>query len=403
MSRYPKFFEYMNARGGTDEKAKVDVTGDQIDMPTPKAKDDPHKRNKKKKGGKQPQVSEYLNASGKLVEKPLVDMKADYKGPDPSSPPGKDSTPYRAANSGAGKSGSAQSGLGDMGYKNLKYQPNTNTETGDKVVSSWPKTKTEQFIAQTRGMSTAEFSQYMIEAHGCKHVDFIKAVKYVADLANHNDSLMGNFVHEVKNTGGIGKLLRTILTQPEAFDELQELFGEKRAKSLRRTMNKQILEGVSPPIKPDGLDDDDDMEDDDMEMSDLDNDMDDMDDEDLDDEGFGDDELGDEPQLCPHCGKDINEPPEDDDELGGDFPLGGDDDLESELGDEDFEDDMDDEEDMDMGLDDEEMDLDDDEDDMDDDDLDLDDEDDEDEDDEIGSRKKKFGDMLGGAMDKMKM
>lgn len=403
MSRYPKFFEYMNARGGTDEKAKVDVSGDQIDMPTPKAKDDPHKRNKKKKGGKQPQVSEYLNASGKLVEKPLVDMKADYKGPDPNSPPGKNSTPYRAANSGGGKSSSAQSGLGDMGYKNLKYEPNTNTETGDKVVSSWPKTKTEHFIAQTRDMSTAEFSQYMIEAHGCKHVDFIKAVKYVAELANHNDSLMGNFVHEVKNTGGIGKLLRTILTQPEAFEELQELFGEKRAKSLRRTMNKQILEGVSPPIGPDGPNDEE-PEDEDMEMSDLDNDM-----EDLDDEGFGDEELKDEDSICPHCGKDINEPPEDELSPGGDFPDDMDD-LDSELGDEDFEDEMDDE-DMEMGLDDEEMDMDD-EDDMDLDDEDMDDEDDEDldldlddeedEDDELGPRKKKFGSMLDGAMGKMK-
>ena len=38
-----KFQEYLNSRGKIEEKGKISDTGDVVDMPTPKAKEDPHK------------------------------------------------------------------------------------------------------------------------------------------------------------------------------------------------------------------------------------------------------------------------------------------------------------------------------------------------------------------------
>lgn len=181
------FQEYMKSSGATEKKAVVDPSGDQVDMPKPKAKDDPHHTNKKTKGehpqvkegaetdkydnvrkvkgqyvfdsetapqvkgdGKLPfsksksydtkdgveQVKEYLASQGKLVTKPSEEMVADYHGPNPNAP-------TQAATSGKGWKGGTNDGSpspyrapgmspnddgphGGLGYMGgTKYEPNT--------------------------------------------------------------------------------------------------------------------------------------------------------------------------------------------------------------------------------------------------------------------------------------
>lgn len=307
MSNFPSFLEYLNSRGKTDEKPTVDASGDVLDVPNLK---------KPKKPKKQPQI-EYINASGKLVEKPETETVPDYSGPDPHLTPM--GTPYKAPSSGKNMS-SSEKGLGDLGADNLKYNPDTKLE---KTVSSWPKGKTESFLNKTNEMNIAEFTRYMLETCGCGHVvdsDEIpgvtayttgkifphppEAIKYVVVMANKNDSLLDNMVHELKGTGGLGKLLKSILGHPEAYDELTNLFGDEeegsnRCKAFANAMNGNYLkfvtdqegmyESVAPPLGFDmDLDVDDDEESDPMgELSGFD----DEDPEELEDP----DEFSDEP------------------------------------------------------------------------------------------------------------
>ena len=350
--KHPSFLEYLNTRGGTDEKAKVDASGDQVDMPKPKAKEDPHKTNKKGKKVKQVTESkkrrsfkEYLSGNGKLVEKPTVDAKADYHGPDPKSPEG-NPTPYRAANSGSSASSNRESGFGDMGNKSLKYEPKT--DVTEKTVSSWPKTKTEGFLNETKNMSLAQFTKHMIENCGCGQVVSEElpgvtayttgkiqphppeAIKYVAVLANKNENILDNIVHEIKSTGSLGKLLKSLLQHPEAFSEFSALLGDeidgpRYARLLAKALREQgLAEAVGPPIGPKMKDDEEEEEEDPMgSLSDLDmGDEEEMDDEDMDDEEMGDEEMPDD-MDDEEMGDE--EMPEDDFDLGsltGDFKMG---------------------------------------------------------------------------------
>lgn len=327
MKEMPSFFEYMNTRGKTEIKAKVDELGDNIDVPKPKAKEDPHN----KKGKKPEQVKEYINASGKLVEKPTVSMVPDYNGPDPHAPQkaghadlGNQTgspSPYRAANS-SNYSTKAESGLGDKGDKALKYEPSTDTskDGGQKVVSSWPKMKTESFLEKTKEMSLTEFASYMIEC-GCGQVP-AESIKHAADVLTTETSI-SRTLFEVKRNGKLDLLVRSILEHPEAYSSLIKLFSEGEEGSRRwQIFNQSMMETVGPPI---GLEDEEDEEDDeddenldDMEMAgsdedmegppedlDSDDDMDDydddededMDDEDLDDEEDEDDEDMDDDMM----------------------------------------------------------------------------------------------------------
>lgn len=298
MRHYPTFFEYLNAQGSLVEKPKIDASADTAIIPKPKAKEDPHKANKTP--AKHKQLGEYLNAKGVLVDNPGTEVVPDYNGPTDAKPPGPGSpAPYKAGNSNQAAA-KGESGFGDMGEKSLKYEPETKK---DKQVPTWPKTTTESFLAKTRGMSMSEFTKFMLEDCGCggmpeaaEDLPFVtaystgkiqphppEAIKYVVVLANKNDGVLGNLVHEIKGSGGLGKLLKAILGHPESHDELVGLLGDDAegpnlANSLARAMSMNynkflsdqegMYESVAPPIGPDteddlGMDMDDDTEDDD--------------------------------------------------------------------------------------------------------------------------------------------
>lgn len=315
MRKYPTFYEYLNAKGALVEKPVIDPSADQLDMPKPTAKDDPHQTNKTVKG-KHDQVAEYLNAKGTLVDAPSIETVPDYDGPDDKAPPGGGAN-YKAT--GTPKAAAkGENGFGNMGEKSLKYNP-ANDSKKEKTVATWPKTTTEAFLEKTKGMSMAEFTRFMLEDCGCgvpqaaEDLPFVtaystgkiqphppEAIKYVVVLANKNDEVLGNLVHEIKGSGGLSKLLKTVLAHPEAYDELVGLMGDDNegpniAGSLARAMhsnfNKFLMdqegmyESVAPPI---GLDDEEEEGFGDNsfeEEPEDDHDMEGMDDEDHDDAG----------------------------------------------------------------------------------------------------------------------
>lgn len=267
-----------------------------------------------------PKFNEYINSRGKVVAKPKTEKIADYDGPNPVSPqkpvtkgknwdsmaasPKENPGPYRAPGKDKGQQ-KPESGLGDKGDKKLVYNP-----------------KVEGFLRETKNLSSSEFAKYMLETCGCGgmtedipgvtaytsgkiHPHPPEAIKYIVYLSNKNDSVLNNMIHEMKETGCLSKLIKSLLDYPEAYDELSNLFGDdeegpKRCGCLARAMDssynkfiddqESMYESVGPPF---GIDDENDKSDDvfnneeDDEEDDMDSDDDfDMDDEDSEDSDF---------------------------------------------------------------------------------------------------------------------
>jgi hypothetical protein len=323
----------------------------------------------RKKNEKKGMKKEYVNDQGKLVEKPEVAAVADYKGPDPKAPEGKNSAPYKAANDKT-KSPTfdvEKNGLGELGNNDLKYEPKTDYKQ-EIVKSSW--SKTENFINKTKGMTLSEFTKYMLDECGCgsvadEELPYVtaytsgkfqphppEAIKYVVVLANKNNNILDNVVQEMKSSGLLGKVLKALLDHPESYEELTSLFGDpdmgpSRCKLFAKSMDgnvkkfvqdhDSIYESVSSPVGFE-IEEEDDEEGEDVEDLDAEDekDMRSMDDEDMDDEDMGDmeDEMDDEDMGD-------MEDEMDDEDMG---------DMEDEMDDEEMGDEMDDE-DMHMGKD----------------------------------------------------
>ena len=301
---FPKFQEYLNSRGKVLEKGKVNDTGDCLeDTPTPKAPEDPRKKNKSQ--GKQPQVKEFLNQQGKMVDKPVVEPVADYRGPDPKSPPGSDK-PYRAAGQGTGRTKS-ETGFGDMGDQRLAYQPDVKLGDsphvpGGKSAGGWEnKTKTESFIDRTKNMTFSEFTEHMLQNGGFQANE---AIRYIVALANQNEQVLESLVHEMKRSNLLHSLMEHMLEYKESYGCLNELLGDgergaRRCYFLAKSMNEAVgppmadLEDEDEPIEPPEGDEEDalgDLEDEDTPPDDDLEGIDDEDDEEDDDEDEEDDE-----------------------------------------------------------------------------------------------------------------
>ena len=333
MSSFKKFNEYLDSRGKTEVKGKVNKCGDEVDVPKPKGKDDPHNQ----KRDDTQQVKEYMSVKGKLVDPVEKDDGDSYvkAGERESSP--LDGNPYRAANSSKSSS-SREIGFGDSGAKELVYNPKTDipeSPTGGKMVSSWPKndddknmTKSETFIKDTEGMTLKDYTKHILDECGCKmesdssipkvtshgagqfHPFPPEAIRYVVALGRSNDRIFENFIQEAKESGSFGKLVRAMFEEPEMYDEIKAILGE----------------GVAPPMgiklaighKDDlGLDpDDEDDEEEELDDEEMDDEMDDEDDlegdlEDEDDMGDPDDEFSpDEEMMGDEEGDDMDAMPQ---------------------------------------------------------------------------------------------
>ena len=289
MTDFANFKEYMTSKKAMQDKPKVCVDGDNIDVPTPKAKEDPLKKQtkarpqiKEEEGGEfhRQTLQEYLDAKKKPVSNPKEEEVPDYNGPQETRPPkditkGKDweaphadkvgdVAPYKAAN--PGRPGSkGETGFGDLGDKGLIYKP-------DIAKANLPKTKTEQFIDSTKDMSLGEFTNFVTKQS--QNIDeatmpFITAyqqgpirpypaetIRYLTALTSENPRVMENLIHEMRRSGQLEALIKAVLEYPDAYKNFAELLegegGEKRCKNLARAL-RQMSEAVGPAI---GFDDD---------------------------------------------------------------------------------------------------------------------------------------------------
>ena len=323
---FPSFMEYMDEKGKVVDKPDVETVPDyhgpdekyppnskvpyktqvankkpaagesgMAELGDSKLKYDPTKGSKEEV--RKEVMKEYMDEKGKVLEKGVEDIKGQYRMKTPASPPG-GGYKYISTSVKAG-----EKGLGELGEKELVYEPDT--KNSPKV-----KTKTEGFLDKTKGMSLSEFTKYMLEECGCGQVQgddlpYVTAyttgkfqphppevIRYISVLANKNEGILENLVSQMISMGYLGKLMKMIFEHPQAYEEMVSLFddeesGPARCKSFVGAMNnsygkfvsdhENMYESVSSPI---GFEDEIDMDSEDDEDYESDEDEEDYDSED---------------------------------------------------------------------------------------------------------------------------
>jgi hypothetical protein len=157
--------------------------------------------------------NEYLDGKGKTVEKPKVDPLADT-GPEPTKKPPKsvnkgknwdnkaalseDPKDYAPPQTPS-KQQKGEKGFAQEGDKKLVYEPDTDED--QKKLKSWPKTATtKEFLDTTANMSVAELVAFMKNESQLDGAAVI-LVNKVAELVAENSRLMETLVYALKRNG----------------------------------------------------------------------------------------------------------------------------------------------------------------------------------------------------------
>jgi hypothetical protein len=282
----------------------------------------------------------------KAAEKAKVEIVPDYNGPSPSSPSfgktPKDSggkgqsgkvSPYKGGKDAANPNKSFSDGLahkGDKGYQKVHTKAHGEKE---KVLASYPKITTQEWLDRTKKLSLAEFTKKIrkdrlsgIESNPSA---IYESIKETMSVCEKNKRYILDTVLEMKRSGLFESFFATMAQQPEAFDVLAKLM---ESTNYSRQFVDAINEMVAPPIDSDHhmgskkhhddkdiSDDDYDMSDDDDQMSDDDEISDDDDDNDNDDDiSDDDDEISDDDDDDDHDDDDHDDDDHDHDDIESD-------------------------------------------------------------------------------------
>jgi len=205
---------------------------------------------------------EYLDHKNKLKGKPSVEKVPDYHGPQDTKPSKEkkhkdsggsgqvgDAKGYKPANSAVDPNKNKKDGKGfaDEGDKSLKYEPgevwvggkdgvskSTNGMPGGKNVSTWPKTKTQEWIDNTKGESLSEFTKRLkselTETDCAKNA--YSTIRNVVELCQCNPKYVANLVREMKRNDLFGVLTEAIappMHDDEEEEEMSDIDGEMDA------------------------------------------------------------------------------------------------------------------------------------------------------------------------------
>jgi hypothetical protein len=259
---------------------------------------------------------EYLDARSKLQNTGKEQEIADYVGPKNASPSkekkhkdagghGQKGNPAPYAGTTTAKDpnkGKNTDGFAAKGDKKLEYNPHKGNKKntgkagvpgGKEVGSSWPKTKTQEWIDSTKELPLSEFAKQLktLDECACENGSVsLEAVRQTAMLAK-NEHVLNNLIREMKRQNNFDKFVIEMFKHQETFKVLANLMenDEGYARSLVRAMNEM----VAPPMH-DELEDEESEEDAPMGMEDG---------EETDmggEEDLGGEELGSEEDLDSH-------------------------------------------------------------------------------------------------------
>ena len=201
---------------------------------------------------------EYLDHKNNL-KKPAVKKVADYDGPKDTKP-AKEKKDKDAG--GAGQVGETKGytpatspvdpnknkkdgkGFADEGDKALKYEPGdiwvggkdgvsktTNGIPGGKNVSTWPKTKTQEWVDKNKDIPMSEFAKRMQQEVGDEcGKNAYATIRNVVELCQCNNKYIENLVREMKRNNLL-PLLSEAIAPPihqndEDEDEMNDINGE---------------------------------------------------------------------------------------------------------------------------------------------------------------------------------
>lgn len=187
---------------------------------------------------------EYLDHKNKVKKEPKTETVPDYHGPQDSKPAKEkkhkdaggsgqvgETKGYKPSNSPVDPNKSKKDGKGfaDEGDKALKYEPGKEKTDksqggvpGGKNVSSWPKTKTQEWIDSTRGVPMSEFTKRMQQEVGDECSENAYAtIRNVVELCQCNNKYIKNLVREMKRNDLLSLLSEAIA--PPLHDDEEEM------------------------------------------------------------------------------------------------------------------------------------------------------------------------------------
>lgn len=270
---------------------------------------------------------EYLDNKNKLVTTGVEKVVADYDGPVPTKPAtpegGKEQNPYLPANA-AKKPDTPEDGFANTGDKSLVYEPDTKVPStpnfGTVVNNDWTKTKTQEWLDRTKGMSLAEFTKtihkQVSKIKECKVTDRSQAIKYVAECCKGNATTRAALIREMKKSGSFKALIKDLFENSDVYPILAKLMvNEEVCQRLANAINeevappahKELMKKMSMPT-PDEIPDN---------ISGEEMPPEDSDDPDAEEE-LGDEEMGDEDELDAEDGSTLDDEPSEDMEFDAD-------------------------------------------------------------------------------------
>jgi len=255
---------------------------------------------------------EYMDHKNKVKNDPKIEKVADYHGPQDTKPAKEkkhkdaggsgqvgETKGYKPSNSPIDPNKGKKDGKGfaDEGDKALKYEPgevwvggkdgvsnSKNGVPGGKNVSTWPKTKTQEWVNKNKGVSMSEFTKRMQQEveDECGNNAYA-TIRNVVELCQCNNKYINNLVREMKRNDLLPLLSEAIAPPLHKYDdEMNDIDGEMDAPE--GDMDDDMGDGSDMDISSD--DDMGDEMDNEDDLGDMGDDMgDDMSDDMGDDEG----------------------------------------------------------------------------------------------------------------------
>ena len=215
---------------------------------------------------------EYIDGKGNL-KAPVVDHLAKTASPPPKSPEKfatkgtnwedtaaikEKAKPYVGPGTDPGlkstlqpkySKGALTQGLLYKGDKKLVYEPG-DYKGKETTRETWPKSKTEQFIDDTKDLSTLDFIDNIKEK---LKLDGVPTIRETGILVSDDENSMEALVREIKRNGGFSKLMQEVLGHQEAYSEIALLMDsdESACNQLARAIREttKIDETTDVPIK----------------------------------------------------------------------------------------------------------------------------------------------------------
>lgn len=175
---------------------------------------------------------EYLDHKNQLKTSGTVKKVADYDGPENMSTVAKNPN-------------KAEKGFADEGDKKLIYTPDVETPAkvgeGGTKTATWPKTKTQEWLDQTKGLSLSEFTKNITKNINPTN---LKSVHETVSNCKTDKKYVENLVREFKRTGLLKQLVAEMLQHKESFDVLAKLMEKDEQVSRRLVRSFNELAGL---------------------------------------------------------------------------------------------------------------------------------------------------------------